>query len=406
MLIREEIRNLVKEHGAEGYLKVQKALLEGRELPNGKKLPPVRPEAFSVRALWEGLVGDCEQTLGFVQDRLGYVEMPQLFTEAVGTGAFSSAIGQLIASQVIDGYNSNAAAFIGDRLVQTVPSKLRGERFVGFTSLQGPKVVEEHASYEDSTIADKYVGTRETKRGRLLSITEEAVYFDQTGQLLARASMLGEVARQERERRIVRAVIDADSGEAVYQPSGSGTQLYASGNNNLTTGNRPLVDWTDIQEVMAFHATNVTDDRETDDALAAQPIAWMPRQILVAVEIAGNAARIVSATRVGTEPGSTSTAAMETANPLRMLGINLEVLVSAFIDNATDGDQWDDASDWLIGDFPKQFKYKEIWPLQTFRAPPQNEEQFERDIVARFKVREYGDVVCTDTRHVVKVNAA
>lgn len=398
MLKKDAIRQLVNEHGIVGYLGLQADLLEGRELPNGRKIAKKRPEDFSVRALWEGLVGDVESTLPHAMgmNASGYVEIQ----ESVSSSGFSSAIGQLIAAKVIEGYES--PGFIGDELVTTMPSKLRGERIVGFTALQGPKPVGELSPYEDSTFTDKYVGTRETKRGRLLSVSEEAVVFDQTGQLLLRASMLGESARQERERRIVRAVINADSGEAVYQPSGTAEQLYSAGNNNLLSTATPLVDWTDIQEVLAFHATNVTDDRETDDEMGGQPIAWMPKILLTGVELAGTAARIIAATEVRDASG----AIQITGNPLSMLGIGgLRALSSPFIDNATDGDQWDDGSDWFLGDFKRQFVYKEIWPLQTFRAPAQNEEQFTRDIVARFKVREYGDVVAIDERYVVKVNA-
>ncbi len=75
---------------------------------------------------------------------------------------------------------------------------------------------------------------------------------------------------------------------------------------------------------------------------------------------------------------------------------------SPIIDGATDGDQWDDASDWFIGDFRRQFKYKEIWPVQTFRD---NSGQFNNDIVARFKVREYGDIIAVAEQWVVKINA-
>ena len=402
MLRADNIRGLVNEHGIAGYLQIQADLLEGRETPNGRKVTR-RPDEFSIRALWEGLVGPVENTLAFAAglNGSGYVEIE----EAISSTGFSSAIGQLLAAKLIEGYDS--PGFIGDELVTTMPSSLRGERLAGFTSLQGPKPVGELMQYEDSTFTDKFVGTRETKRGRLLSISEEAVVFDQTGQILLLASTLGEIARQERERRIVRAVIDADSLETVYAPGGTGEQLYSSGNNNLTTGNTPLVDWTDIQEVMTFHALNQTDDREPDDTLGAQPIAWMPRIILTATELSGVAARIIAATMIGTAPGDTSNVAMMTGNPLSMIGAGgMIALSSPFIDNATDGDQWDDASDWLIGDFKKQFIYKEIWPLQVFRAPAQNEEQFNRDVVAQFKVREYGDVVALDERWVMKVNAA
>lgn len=404
MIRRDWVRSIVEQHGAVGYLGIQDGLLKGRA-PNGDKIKPISPYEFSIKALWEGLNGPVEETLPYaIAMHGGYVEMPMGLQEAMTASAFPSATGQLINAKVIEGYQMTDG-FIGDQLVETVPSKLRGERFVGFTALQAPKTVGEDEVYDDSSMADKYVGSRETKRGRILRISEEAVFLDQTGQILAKARGLGEAARQERERRIVRAVIDAESGEEVYAPSGTAEQLYSSGNNNLESTATPLVDWTDIQEILTFHATNITDDRAADEALAGQPIVWMPKILLTASELAGVAARIVSATQIGTAPGDTSTAGMTTGNPLATLTPGIRALSSPFIDNATDGDQWDDASDWFLGDFARQFKYKELWPLQTFRAPANDPDAFNRDTAAAFKVREYGDVIAVDERWVIKVNA-
>jgi len=397
MIRRDAIEGLVSEHGPAGYLQVQALLLEGKDLPNGQR-KRARPEDFSLRSLWEALVGPAESTLAFAMDHMGYVEMP--LREAVTSSAFPSAVGQLISAKVIEGYEMPGA--IGDELVTVVPSKLRGERMVGFTSLQGPKVVEEGEPYQDSTFREKFVTTTETKRGRLLSVSEEAVFFDQTGQMLLRAQGLGNMLRANREKRIIRAVADVASTERIYRPQGVATQLYSAGNNSLLSTATPLIDWTDIQEVLAFYALNQRDDREPGDEGGADPIIWMPTHILTAQELAGTAARIVNAVEDRT---NTTTATVITAGVARQLVPGLRAVSSPFLDAAQGADQWDDASDWLIGDFKRQFIYKEIWPLQTFRQPAGNDEDFERDIVARFKVREYGDVQATDHRLVVKVNA-
>jgi len=232
----------------------------------------------------------------------------------------------------------------------------------------------------------------------LLSITEEAVFFDQTGQMLLRAASLGGQLRANREKRIIRAVADVASTERIYRPQGVATQLYSAGNNSLLSTATPLVDWTDIQEALAFYALNQRDDREPDDSGSADPIIWMPSFILTAQELAGSAARIVN--NVLDRQNNIDSPTMA-----KMLVPGLRAVASPFLDAAQGADQWDDASDWLIGDFKRQFIYKEIWPLQTFRAPAQNDEDFERDIVARYKVREYGDVQATDHRLVLKVNA-
>jgi len=426
MLRRSEIRALVEAHGVRGYLEIQARMLgltkDGRmprdengtpvleshvHLENGRKMPRARPESFSIRQLWEALVGPCEETLAYSVQQFGYVEHPMELFEAAGagggglsTGAFPSAVGQLIATKVIEGYQG--ASGVGNELVTTMPSTLRGERVVGFTSLQGPKEVAEGDEYEDSTFREKYVTTVETKRGRLLSITEEAVHHDQTGQILRRASMLGRKAADDRERRIIRGVADVASTERVYRPSGTAEQLYSAGNSNLLSTATPLSDWTDIQEVMAWHAANVTDDRETDDNIGAQPIVWSPTHVLTAVELQGVAARIFAAT-ISTN-GNVEAPAMAILNAMN--AGQLKPVASPYLDAAAGADQYDDASDWFIGDFPSQFIYKENWPLQTFRAPMTSEAQFRRDILAEFKVREYGDVNAIDEKLVVKVNAA
>jgi hypothetical protein len=420
MLSKRGLRELAEKVGPAGYLKLQARLLglnengtcrvdrDGQAILNesiefnGKKVPRMRPQDFSIRALFEGLVGPVDEALEYGHDTMGYHEIPVKFQEAVSTGAFPSAVGQLISTMVIEGY-SDTTGFIGDMLVTPLNSNLRDERIVGFTHTQGPKEVVEGAPYEDSTFADKYVGSRQTKRGRLLSLTAEAITHDQTGQVLDRARQMGETAQQERERRIIRAVINADSADAVYAPSGTKEQLYSSGNNNLRT-TAVLADWTDIQETLTYHAANVTDDRETDDNMGGQPIVWVPKIILTATELAGTARRIVAATE---SRGPAAAEQMISDSVLRMIAPQgLMALSSPFIDVATDGDQWDDASDWFLGDFKKQFREKIIWPLQTFRAPAQNEAEFHKDIVAQFKVRSYGDVIATDERWVIKCDAA
>lgn len=421
MIRSTEIRRLVEDHGAEGYLEIQASMLgllpggrvpegpDGRPvleshitLGNGNKVPRKRPESFSIRSLWEALVGPISETTEFAMQGAGFHESPLLESEGggVSTANFSSAVGQLIAMKVIEGYS--ATEFIGNDLVTVMPSTLKGERVVGFTDLQGPKIVGEGGEYQDSTFGEKYVTTTETKRGRLLSLTEESVIHDQTGQVLQRASELGRKSAEERERRIVRGCADVVSTERVYRPLGVAEQLYSSGNLNLMATATPLVDWTDIQEAMAYHAITQRGDQEPDDENTTQPIVWFPTHLLTAVELAGNAARIFNATLA---TGSS----MEVSNPAMLTSIGvggMKPVSSPFLDAAQGADQWDDASDWLIGDFPRAFNYKEIWPLQTLRAPAQNPDQWRRDIIASFKVREYGDLFCKDHRLVQKVNAA
>ena len=322
------------------------------------------------------------------------------------THLFQVVTGELIGRAVLEGY-ADDAGFIGDRLVSVLPSRRRNQRLAGFTALAGPTEIAEGHPYEDSTFGEKFVTTDEAKKGRILSVNEELIQFDQTGEINRRARQLGFYLRQERERTIVRAVADADEagGKYVYRPNGVGTPLYpASGaaRNHVGPGNTtspafatavPLEDWTDIQQVLHYRATQVKDDRIDG---TPRPIVVPARQLLVPEALAGTARGIAHATEV-----TAVTAAGRTtyANPLAG---RLEVLSSPFLDEIGTAA----ASDWYLGDFRRQFVWTEIWPIQTFLQNADSPAAFERDVVLRVKVRYYGGVTATDTAFVTKVAGA
>lgn len=331
----------------------------------------------------------------------------------VGTNAFSVITQELIASKVIEAFN-HTEGFIGDELVELMPGqRIRNQRIAGMTSLAGPTEVKEGHPYEESGFEEKYVTTREAKKGRILSINEELILFDQTGEIARRARTLGELTRQERERTIVRAVVEADAtNEPVYRPSGTPVTLYAtdgSRRNYIGSGNTtssaynaavPLVDWTDIQEVFEYRATQVLDDRIDG---TPRPIAGIngPNDILlVPWGLNGTAKYILNATQI-VHVGSSA------QNPMRSTFNNpvagdFRVMSSPFIDEL--GGQF--LNDWFYGNFRRQFVWTEIWPVQTFMQGADSEAQFERDVVMRVKVRYYGGISAHSTQYVTKVDGA
>ncbi|HSG69918.1 MAG TPA: hypothetical protein VLA12_05855, partial [Planctomycetaceae bacterium] len=259
--------------------------------------------------------------------------------------------------------------------------------------------------YEESTFEEKYVTTEESKKGRILSINEELIAFDQTGEINRRAMSLGHYLRQERERTIVRAVTDADTliGKYVYRPNGSGAALYntdGSNRNYIGAGNTtspgfssavPLVDWTDIDTALSYRATEVKDDRIDG---TPRPLVMPVKQMLVPESLRGTALSVINSTEVSVTAGDLET---RFANPVKNL---VEVLSSPFVD-----EQGGDAlTDWYIGDFRKQFVWTEIWPVQTFLQKSDSDAAFERDVAMRVKVRYYGGLSAVDTVYVTKLD--
>ena len=322
----------------------------------------------------------------------------------LGSSLFQVVTGELIGRKVIQGYE-DSAGFIGDKLVQVMTNRLRNTKIAGFRALSGPAEVPEGHCYEESSFDEKFVTTMESKQGRILSINEELIGFDQTGEINRRAMALGFYLRQERERTIVRAVTDADagSGRFVYRPAGVGQTLYnedGSNRNWIGTGNTtspdfasmmPLTDWTDLDAALNYRATEVKDDR-TDGT--TRPIMAPVKQLLVPERLRGTARSIVQSTEITVSNDDQVT---KFANPVQGM---VEVLSSPFIDEQGGAA----LQDWYLGDFRRQFVWTEIWPVQTFLQRTDSEAAFDRDVVLRVKVRYYGGVSAVDTAFVTKID--
>lgn len=360
------------------------ALLDGIKLPNDRVVQK-RPEDFSIRALWEGLIGDVEDTLprGLISG--GNSRRIRLTEGAIDSSMFPTVTGNIIMRKVIEGYNMTG--LIGDQLVERMQSNLKSETIPGFTDGQAPKEVAEGDRYEEASFGEKYVTTETSKKGRLISLTEEDIIFDKTGQLLVRSRRIGENTAVEREETILNGITGTNAN--VYKPGGTATTLYAAGNNNLNASTS-LTDWSSIDTVIKNHAANVKTDPQGE---TGKPIIWMPRTLLVHTAQMMKAARIVNATEVR-ETTNTNTLTLST-NPVGGMGLN--VLATPLLPGTN--------TDWYLGDFTRQFIWQEIWPIQTFVQGNTSESSFERDIVSRYKVRYYGGIAAMDTRYVVKNTA-
>lgn len=396
----QSLRGLVESLGAEGFYQKVCSLL------NEKK---IGADDFSYYELADAC-GVLPQLRG-LREQSGALEhgVTHALRESnpgVGTNLFQIVTGELIGRKVIEGYE-DSRGFIGDKLVTVLPSRYRNQKIAGFKALAGPTEVPEGHPYEESTFEEKYVTTTESKQGRILSINEELIAFDQTGEINRRAMQLGYYVRQERERTIVRAVTDADAagGNFVYRPKGVGQELYKTNGSNrnwIGVGNTtssgfnaavPLLDHTDVETALHYRATEVKDDRIDG---TARPVVAPVRHVLVPERLRGTALAIVNATQVRVTNGGTQTLI---GNPLQAQGL-AEVLSSPFIDEQ--GGQA--ANDWYIGDFARQFVWTEIWPVQTFLQRSDSEAAFERDVVLRVKVRYFGGISAADTVWVTKVD--
>lgn len=411
MVSVDVLRSVFAEGGADGCKRLLQFVRQGL---NEKKFTA---EQISLRnvGLVMGAIDAYDESgsfrRGVAQSRSTEVYTPeQLFVESnpgLYSNAFQIVTTELISNQVIAGYESMAAMGIADELCTTMTVTRRATKVAGFTSLAGPLEVQEGHPYPESGFDEKSVTTLESKKGRILSLNEELILFDQTGEIARRARMMGEYLRQERDRTIVRGVQDADAtARYVYRPSGVAELLYATdasnknyiGSGGLTGYNAAvaLQDWTDLEHVAIFRATQVKDDRVDGTPLPLMGLNGPQNILLVPETLAFTADHIVGGTE---NQSNTDSAVREARFQSRTRAMVGKILSSPFIDEVN-------TADWYYGDFKRQFLWTEVYGPQTFMQGSDSEASFERDVAMRIKVRYYGGLSATDTVYVTKVKGA
>ncbi len=160
------------------------------------------------------------------------VSVKELF-EAVGTTDFPVLQGELINAKLVQGFQS--ASNIADQLATVWPSKMAQDKIGRYKSAEGPDEILEGTPYNDSTLGeDFYVPLPSIKMGRILSVSEECLYFDRTGELMNAVRDIARELGNAKEKLILEAVQDAgDLAGRVYRPQNVDTALFSATIGNL-----------------------------------------------------------------------------------------------------------------------------------------------------------------------------
>lgn len=347
----------------------KKAILDSfKELLENKDGKGIRPEQISLKELWQA----CREYEGGRASDTFWRDAQ----ESVSSDMFPTLTGEIISSAIIGAYQN--PALIGDRLVAVTPSRMKVDRFAGFTASQSPEETPEGMPYNDSSIGEKYFETTNVKFGRVISVTEEAVALEKSGEILERARGIGSKAALYKERLILRAIMDLDG--QTYKPSGIAEALYTASpaHGNLLAAN-PFGEAGVAACLQALH--NMKDEE-------GDPIMIAPSDLLglFPYDLYDTASQLVSSTLVP-----------ETSNNAvnRYKGL-FEPLTSPYITEQS-------ATTYFLGAFKQMYKWSEIWPLQVFALQSTNDSyMFKRDILAMYKARFFGSCLATDYRMVIK----
>lgn len=296
----------------------------------------------------------------------------------VNLSAFTNITGNLIFEGAVEAYK--APEFVGDMLVTAENARRDGGTDIGLAPIDDDVlVVKEGEEFPNMKFGEDYIGIpTSVKRGAKIGITRELVFFDETGKILDMARTIGGRLGVNKETRILRTVLGIDNS---FTRKGTAINTY------LSTGNRVnlktsfvLQDWSDIDEALQLFA-DMADDRTS-----AEPIMVTPTTLIVPAALQFTAKRILNATELRQVTNTNNTTISGNVVPGMSVVTSpwiTKVLVASGISAANANKHW------YMGDFKKAFRYRTLFPFQV-RAAQHDKDDFERDVVAQFRVDERG----------------
>lgn len=368
----------------EGPQKTVRHLREALALKEGR----LKPEDFSLRDLAEGLVQEGADWVRGLDPRSGSSVLLEA-GNAVDTSAFSNITGQIVYSTVMEAYND--PVYLWPRLCKVIPTKLSGEKIPGIGQLgDDTEIVDEGMPYPLIGLQEEWIETPETiKRGLIVPVTKEAVFFDRTNLVLTRAGNVGRTIAISREKRILDLAVGVTNNYKYKSTAYNTYNATTPWANQITNA---LVDWTDVE------AAELKFEGMTDP-VTGEPITVIPTSMLVPGALRYTARRILGATEVHHVDMQVQATTYRTiaSNPVPQY----EELSNPYV-VARSGN----AAYWYLGDFKKAFAYMENWGPAIQQAADNSEADFNRDIVAQYKISERGAAAVLSPRHVCKSTGA
>jgi hypothetical protein len=367
-----------------------------RHLQEALQKGELKPEDFSVRELAEATLGG--ERVRQMDPRCGSAVLEA--GDGVDVTAFSNITGQIVQSKILEAYRQEA--FVVSKLVDTIPTRFDGERIPGIGRLgDGTAEVPPGMPYPSLGFGEDYIDTPQTtKRGFIVPVTREAIFFDRTNLILQRAAEVGEVLGLNKEKQLLDLLLGVTNN---YRWKGVSYNTYSAGTGAAPDGNwtntltEELVDWTDVDAAEQLFADIL-------DPSTGEPVLIRATTVLVTPAYRHAAHRVFRAAEI-TYTAAGSPTATTAANPLGNYAIVESRLayrrIIAAGQAAAAAKKW-----WFIGDFRRAFAWMENWPITVTQSPANSEAEFNQDIVVRFKASERGAAAVINPRYVVKSTGA
>ena len=351
----------------------------------------LRPEELSLRDLAEPLIPDGPHWVRRLDPRAQESVSLLETGDGVDVTAFLNVTGQVIYSKIMEAYTQEA--FVVSRLVDTIPTRLDGEKIPGITRVADDiEPIHPGMPYPSLGFGEDYIETPSTtKRGFIVPVTKEAIFFDRTHLVLSRAAEVGEVLGLNKEKRLIDLAIGVTNN---YRWNGAAYDTYQGAAPWINViGSNELEDWTNVDAAEQLFADIL-------DPHTGEPVLVQANTVLVMPAYQHAANRVFHAAEI-TYTASGAATATKAANPLGNYQVHASRLayrrIVASGVSAEDAKKW-----WFLGDFKRALAYMENWPITVTQAPLGSEAEFISDIVVRFKASERGAAAVMNPRYIVK----
>lgn len=356
----------------------------------------LKGEDFSIKNLFESFIPDGRAILDEWQAG-GEVTLTEA-AGAVSATTFANITGQIVYNELLQSYESEAFTFTN--MIPVVQTMFDGEKIAGVGGIgDQAEIVTEGKQYPMVGLNEDWIRTPHTvKRGMIVPITKEAIFFDRTALILERAKEVGEMLGVNKEIRAIDCVIDENTTAHRYQWRDSTYATYQATTPwiNSKTSNA-LENWSNVDAVEQLFAQIV-------DPNTGLPIIINADTLIVNWELRNLAEQILGASALYRLTGGYATSGnLNQRSSPNMIGNipglspKYNIVSSRFMKSRTNTD-----TDWFLGQPSKAFRYMQNFPLTVVQAPPNSPDEFNRDIVQQFKASERGAFATKDPRFMAK----
>jgi len=398
-------------------------------------------DGYRIRDLYENLVVDRSgEPVGrsFVNEYMDPNHPRNLYESggaigAVDSSAFAGVVGQLLVTQVLQPYQKEEYMF--RRMIPTYPSPLEQEKWIGLADPKDPNddmlLVQEGEQFRMFGFGEQYVQTPITrKRGGIIGLTKEAIFFDRTGQITEKASQVGDLLAFQEEKECIGALIGGttdpirftekrqfDSAPVVldaYQEAAAGSGAYQLAYAHPTrlypfvndVPNNPLYDYTSIR-VADQYFSNTFDPNRGRPIVVGKPFVIAPHTKRIDIMHMLEAEAIWKMSQGGLNTaGGVNTVG---PNVLGRIGMTADqFMTSRLLKSELVAQLGLTASQadlvWFYGDISDALRYVENWPVSVVQAPVNSEAEFNQDIVMRWKASKRGTIAWREPRVIQRHN--